>query len=187
MSLESTSDRSLDKSAVRLLITLLIVAGIALVFVLWMYFKTFGPTISDKQELWGQFGDYMGGTLNPILAYLSFVALIMTLAIQTRQLDLSREQLRLSRAELHATREELKRTADAQASSAASLHAQVIYAATSAKVSAVSAALRATDDELDRLRGMALVGGQAARMIADLNQRRDDLLRQLNDLSDSIK
>lgn len=52
------------------------------------------------REALGTFGDYIGGVLNPFLAFASFIALLYT--------------LKLNQEELNETRKELKRAADAQ-------------------------------------------------------------------------
>lgn len=57
-------------------------------------------TISKIPGDWGTFGDFMGGTLNPILAFLSFLALLQTIKIQGKELKKSSEALELSKDEL---------------------------------------------------------------------------------------
>jgi hypothetical protein len=44
-------------------------------------------------ERLGQFGDYIGGLLNPILTFFSFLALLITIIIQNKQLDVSTREL----------------------------------------------------------------------------------------------
>lgn len=73
--------------------------------------------IDASTEHFGQFGDFIGGTLNPILAFLSFMALLYTIRIQT-------DELKLSREELEATREELKGSRIAQQEQSESLKLQ---------------------------------------------------------------
>jgi hypothetical protein len=48
----------------------------------------------------GQWGDFFGGMLNPILSFLAFAGLLYTILLQRRELGLSREELRLTRVEL---------------------------------------------------------------------------------------
>lgn len=67
-------------------------------------------TISNLPENWGTFGDYLGGTLNPILGFISFMALLYTIKLQ-------RDSINLQNEELKATREELARSAKAQEAS----------------------------------------------------------------------
>jgi hypothetical protein len=173
------------KSSVNLLFGLLAIAGLALVVALVMYTRNFGPSLSNDREVWAQFGDYLGGTLNPVFGYLTFVAIVMTLAVQARQLELSSEQLTLSREELAATREELKRGADAQRETAEALIEQARLAALSAKISAVSAALEATNQQLNRERQAASsnpMGFTVFRTGADPEQRRELLQAKLDEL-----
>lgn len=49
---------------------------------------------------WGEFGDYVGGTLNPIFGLLGLIALLLTLEQNEKALDLSATELELSRKEL---------------------------------------------------------------------------------------
>lgn len=60
--------------------------------------------IDASPDHFGQFGDFIGGTLNPILAFLSFMALLYTIKIQTDELKLSREELEATRKELEGSR-----------------------------------------------------------------------------------
>ncbi len=55
--------------------------------------------ISDDPEDWAYFGSYLGGTLTPILAFLSFVALLITIQIQHKELSETSETLKLQNFE----------------------------------------------------------------------------------------
>ena len=50
-----------------------------------IYKVNFGETLSSDNAVWGTFGDFFGGTLNPILAFVSFLAVIYTVGIQNKQ------------------------------------------------------------------------------------------------------
>ncbi|UVL59863.1 hypothetical protein LOY54_17645 [Pseudomonas sp. B21-032] len=53
--------------------------GVALsliVLVASMYVNYFSAHIVVDQEKWGQFGDYFGGVLNPVLSFMAFVAVL---------------------------------------------------------------------------------------------------------------
>ena len=65
-----------------------------------------GFFLNENAEQRGQWGDFFGGTLNPLLTFLTFVGLLFTIFLQQRELNLSRDELAL-------TREELKRSSDA--------------------------------------------------------------------------
>ena len=88
---------------------LMAIAGIAvaaIVFVPSFYLVYFDGSITTDNDKWGAFGDYVGGTLNPILSFFALIALLYTIHIQSKELKLSRDELEL-------TREELTKTADA--------------------------------------------------------------------------
>lgn len=76
-----------------------------------------GFFITDGIAERGQWGDFFGGSLNPLLTFLTFVGLLYTIFLQQRELSLSREELSL-------TREELKRSSDALESQNESLAQQ---------------------------------------------------------------
>ncbi|WP_407412034.1 hypothetical protein [Acinetobacter sp.] len=102
------------------------VAGLLVIAVFLAYWLNFkGNSISPKVENWGAFGDYVGGLINPILGFFSFMALLITLDLQRKQLNKSEEQLELNREELKLTREELKKAADAQIDSAKVMNGQL--------------------------------------------------------------
>ena len=86
-----------------------IATGIVVV-VFVFYFMNFSGSLSNEHERWGTFGDFMGGTLNPILSFFSLIALLLTIILQSKELE--------------ATREELKRSATAQEKSEISLKKQ---------------------------------------------------------------
>lgn len=69
----------------------------AYIFISNLFLST--NVISD-QTLWGIFGDTLGGTLNPILTFISFLAILYTIYLQGK--------------ELSETRKEIARTAEVQ-------------------------------------------------------------------------
>jgi hypothetical protein len=44
-------------------------------------------TLSSDPAVWGQYGDYVGGVLNPIFSSLAFGGLVVTIVLQARQID----------------------------------------------------------------------------------------------------
>lgn len=97
------------KGFLRLAVGAVLVVGGAYLINFW------GVPISEKADVWGQFGDYLGGVLNPLFGFLSVLALLIALVLQMRELKLSRESLALSREELRLTREEQAKAAEALA------------------------------------------------------------------------
>jgi fumarate reductase subunit C len=57
------------------------IAVISFIFVLFIYFLNFGLSgkVSDKNEVWGQFADFVGGLMNPLLSIIVLWTLIKTL------------------------------------------------------------------------------------------------------------
>lgn len=77
---------------------------------------------SSAQEQWGQFGDFVGGLVNPLLGILTIWLLLRTLGEQQRAVNAAQESLRVQhealevqRSELELTRLELKDSAQALA------------------------------------------------------------------------
>ncbi|WP_430473856.1 putative phage abortive infection protein [Thalassospira lucentensis] len=65
-----------------------VLAGLALVGMIW-----FGvQKTSDFKEL-GQWGDFFGGTLNPIFTFVTILGLLLTIVLQRSELILSRKEL----------------------------------------------------------------------------------------------
>ncbi|PZR11256.1 MAG: hypothetical protein DI539_20825 [Flavobacterium psychrophilum] len=62
-----------------------------------LYFFNFHGGMSDSPGDWGTFGDYVGGLLNPVLSYLSLIALLITINLQIKELDATRTELTHSR------------------------------------------------------------------------------------------
>ncbi|WP_417326000.1 putative phage abortive infection protein [Halarcobacter sp.] len=59
----------------------------------YIYYNFYEQSISKSSADWGTFGDFMGGTLNPMLAFLSLIALLYTIKLQSKELSLSRKEL----------------------------------------------------------------------------------------------
>lgn len=51
------------------------------------YAITFGGELSTSQSKWGEFGDFFGGVLNPLLSYAAFAGLIYSIYLQGRAAD----------------------------------------------------------------------------------------------------
>lgn len=106
-----------SKQLTKILSWILVVAAALIGGTFFAYFRHFHSGFSSDQDVWGQFGDFLGGTLNPILSFLSLLALVFTVVLQARQLEIAREELQNSKAGLEAMREatqqEIKQTREA--------------------------------------------------------------------------
>jgi hypothetical protein len=65
--------------------------------------------LSKDAARWGTFGDFFGGTLNPILSFLALMVLLRTFSMQREELDLQREELKETKAILKEQFETQKR------------------------------------------------------------------------------
>lgn len=71
-----------DTKAKALLVFAALFALIVIACVAGKYISVFSTYVLNDQEKWGQFGDYFGGVLNPILSFFAFIALLVTLRTQ---------------------------------------------------------------------------------------------------------
>lgn len=92
----------LKKNKVVIAVASLIVI-IPLSFYGWYY-----SNIIVSQETWGQFGDYFGGTVNPLLSFLTIIILVNSIYLQQRQLRISVRELKLTKEALVQNRQEMK-------------------------------------------------------------------------------
>ncbi|MDX8126331.1 hypothetical protein QLH52_03490 [Methylomonas sp. OY6] len=60
------------------------------------YFFNFNDQLSDRNEVWGTFGDYVGGILNPVIAAFAFYLISKTYELQKRELEATRSLLEVS-------------------------------------------------------------------------------------------
>ena len=68
------------------ILALLAFCGVFIVYFLW--FKAWlNFHLSKNPEVWGQFGDFVGGVLNPILSFITVVILIITTIYQQKQYE----------------------------------------------------------------------------------------------------
>ena len=81
----------------RLMLAVVLGAIAAVLVVVGAYTFTFTGSLLPKQDVWGQFGDFMGGTLNPILSFMALLALLLTIILQSYELRLTRQEMELSR------------------------------------------------------------------------------------------
>lgn len=90
------NEKNKNSSKLQNLNLLIWLAIFLLLTALFLYFTHFSGNLSNTQSAWGTFGDYMGGTLNPLFALLSLFAIIYTIRIQTEELELTRGEMKKS-------------------------------------------------------------------------------------------
>ncbi len=70
------------------------IALILIISVLSIYFIKFHGKLHSDQGTWGTFGDFVGGTLNPVLAALAFYWLTSSIRLQLQELRDTRDVLK---------------------------------------------------------------------------------------------
>jgi hypothetical protein len=120
--------------------TLIALALVWVYLVASAYFNSFGviPGFNPEKQLitdtansgalWGQFGDFVGGLLNPFMTLLSFLAICITILLQNFQLRQSVKELELSRQELGLSRNALFQGQAIQSATEAALKEQISLA-----------------------------------------------------------
>lgn len=143
----STKETDADHKALTNLLAWLLGAAYfvpcAVGFLYYYKFSKFG--LSPNLSVWGQFGDFLGGTLNPIFGFLTVVLLLLTTTIQNKQ-------LRLSKIELELTRHELQKSAEAQNLSQIALNRQAEIASKAAKLNTINFLIKKYETETANLR-----------------------------------
>lgn len=66
----------------------------------WLYACYFSNGFSVKQEAWGQFGDFVGGVLNPIISWMTFVAVAVSLRYTVSALQVSATAAKIAYSQL---------------------------------------------------------------------------------------
>ena len=64
---------------------------------LYTYLSVFNGDLSQDHAVWAQFADYLSGTIGVVLTFVSFIALLYTIYIQSRELEETRKEMKLSR------------------------------------------------------------------------------------------
>ena len=110
----SKVEEYLAENVIWILIWILGFAVIAGVVVALAFIINFHAVpIAGKIDAWGQFGDYLGGVLNPVFGFLSVIGLLVALVLQMKELKASREALSLSQKELELSRKAQTESAEA--------------------------------------------------------------------------
>lgn len=71
-------------------------ALVSVASVMTLYFSEFNGTWGD-QEIFAQFGDFLGGVLNPIFSFLTVILLVWSLYMQRKELGQVVEEMELTR------------------------------------------------------------------------------------------
>ncbi|PTV59132.1 hypothetical protein [Pseudomonas putida] len=78
------------------LLAVVLTALLIAISLLTLFVIKFGYAPSDSQESWGQFGDFVGGILNPLFSIIGLFALLHTIVLQSKELSKSTKELKAS-------------------------------------------------------------------------------------------
>lgn len=98
------------KKATRSLAIFVSLPGIVAIIAYCTYRYKFDGGLSAKQDVWGQFGDFFGGLLNPVVGVVTLILLVRTLMSQQDAIWMQSEELILQRRELKLQREETSKS-----------------------------------------------------------------------------
>jgi uncharacterized membrane protein len=65
---------------------LIFIAILSALIIIGLYFCKFHHVLANTQDTWGQFGDYVGGTLNPVFSFFTLIAVLITIKQQSEQI-----------------------------------------------------------------------------------------------------
>jgi hypothetical protein len=90
--------RSDNTQSSNILFTVIIAIPIVAAFIcISIYYVVFNDhVISDKPENWGVLGDFFGGVLNPVFSFAAIIALLYTIRLQLKELNMTRIELEKS-------------------------------------------------------------------------------------------
>lgn len=99
----------LQKHGAKIFFALILFFAVVLIYqAIDFYRDQFGADIAERRETWGQFGDYFGGLLNPILSFLALIALLFTIILQSKELKLATREMHDSSTALKEQSDSLK-------------------------------------------------------------------------------
>lgn len=182
MEAKDVSEKSSHNMLVQVITWVLCIACVILFVVISAFaLKFHSSQISGDPAAWGQFGDFIGGVSNPALAFLSLIALCLTIVLQSRQLATSSAELELSRKELELTRDELRKSARAQEESEKSLRQQALAATESTEMASINFLLEYYQVEIAKLSHEPMTAQDPRRKrLMELRAREQFLLERLD-------
>lgn len=101
--IKAAARKAWDLIARNYILLLALVAALPILSVIgavYFHFQVGGdvPWLSVKDHTsaahWGQIGDFVGGVLNPLLSFVAFIAVLINLVLQRRDLALARDEAR---------------------------------------------------------------------------------------------
>jgi uncharacterized membrane protein len=164
----------------KLLVVIFVMALLSILIVSALYFLNFHGSLSSEHAVWGTFGDFMGGVLNPTLSFLALIALLSTLYLQS-------EELKISRADAIESRKELSRSAEAQEKLGIHQSRQVKIQELSARVSVITLLLDYDGKTITEHTGYNGSSSSTIRIKEYNNLSKKQLLDELAEIYSALK
>jgi len=89
-------DEKKERELSEILTTIFSIATVISVCVIVLYLYKYRGTISNDHTRWAEFGDFIGGVLNPVFGFFGLFALLITISLQAKELKLTRIELKNS-------------------------------------------------------------------------------------------
>ena len=93
MKTPSNKQSWLDQNLGAVLVAILVIGVTSLVVIVGFYWYNFSAPILVRNDVWGQFGDFVGGSAGSLLNFLALIALLLTLWVQSRYLKKAQSQM----------------------------------------------------------------------------------------------
>ncbi|MDF1552642.1 MAG: hypothetical protein P1P84_06240 [Deferrisomatales bacterium] len=95
------------------MLAVILVSALACAIIVSVFYRYYFPgDIVLEHSIWGVFGDFFGGVLNPILSFLGLIALLLTIVLQSSELRITREEFKLAREAQEKSEAALREQAD---------------------------------------------------------------------------
>jgi hypothetical protein len=172
--IDETKDEKLDS---RVTYSIRLVAGISacvlIFYAAWFSFNN-GLELSKDAGIWGQFGDFVGGVLNPLIAFSAFFWLATS--------------VRLQKAELNATRKTLADTLETQEVQAKTVLLSTKLQHLSIQIDALNSQIQSERVYVNQLIQQAQIHGTKYTVINKFgnDEKLDTLLPSLNLTIDAL-
>lgn len=89
------SKKDLDEQTNNVLAAAVVAALLAAAIAIGFYISQFSSNdLSTEVEKWGQFGDYFGGVINPVVGLITVFLVVMSISIQRKELRASIEEMK---------------------------------------------------------------------------------------------
>lgn len=142
--------------------------GVVLVVAVGFYISQFHDGLSTDQGTWGEFGDFVGGAVNPIIGFFTIWLLAVSLRQNHKALRQANTALAQAKAELELTRIAVEDAKQMQAATETALKAQTAIAENARDMNNAIAIYKGLDEDVMRLTQRIEAEGKEADVIKQM-------------------